>query len=137
MTKMPELEKVIKNLQTAANICALNGDIQSMRTISDALALLKAQVPRVMTLEEARETLHTADFLVIEDRENVDLVLGVRTLTAWDLSTGAYLDFDDLDDNAKSGDYYVRHYNKDFRFWTARPTEEQREAVKFDDPENT
>ena len=42
---MPDREKVIKRLQEVANICALNGDIQSMMTIGNALSLLKLQSP--------------------------------------------------------------------------------------------
>lgn len=97
----------------------------------DALALLKEQGARVMTREEAREALHNADFIVIEERDNVDILLGIRTLTSFDISNGSYLEFDDMDDDAKSGDYYVCNYYNDFRFWTARPTEEQRKAVKW------
>ena len=49
---MPDREKVIKKLQTVANLCALNGDIQSMRTIDDALALLKEQEARWIPVTE-------------------------------------------------------------------------------------
>ena len=42
---MPDREKVIKNLQSVANVCALNGDIQSMRMIDDAIILLKDLEP--------------------------------------------------------------------------------------------
>lgn len=38
-------EKVIKNLQSVTNICALNGDIQSMRAVDDALTLLEEKTP--------------------------------------------------------------------------------------------
>ncbi|MBO4229865.1 MAG: hypothetical protein J5938_05915 [Clostridia bacterium] len=55
---MADREKVIKNLQSVANICALNGDIQSMTTIGDALALLKEQeegvVPIISTTEQKK-----------------------------------------------------------------------------------
>jgi len=93
----------------------------------DALALLKAQEPRVMTLEEARETLHTSDFLVMEEPHRSSIFLGHRGEWHFDLSNGEYLDFDDLD----VGSNYVVEYGKIFRFWTSRPTEEQRKAVEW------
>lgn len=40
---MPKRDKVIKNLREMSDVCAIYGDIQSMRTIDDALALLKEQ----------------------------------------------------------------------------------------------
>lgn len=42
---MPDREKVIENLKAMSNICAVNGDIQSMRTIGDTISLLEEQEP--------------------------------------------------------------------------------------------
>ena len=52
---MLDREKVIKNLQSMANICALNGDIQSMRTIDDAIFLLSDLKPIVTTNAYGKE----------------------------------------------------------------------------------
>lgn len=95
--------------------------------LEDVIALLKAQEPRVMTLEEARETLHTSDFLVMEEPHRSSIFLGHRGEWHFDLSNGEYLDFDDLDVWSN----YVVEYGKIFRFWTSRPTEEQRKAVEW------
>ena len=46
---MVDREKVIKYLQRMSNIYALNGDIQSMRTIDDAIFLLSNIKPIVTT----------------------------------------------------------------------------------------
>ena len=46
---MTDRGEVIKNLKSIANICALNGDIQSMRTIDDAIFLLSDLKPIVTT----------------------------------------------------------------------------------------
>jgi len=58
---MPNREKVIKNLQSVANICAVNGDIQSMRTIDDALSLLNADVVPVIRCRDCRHSMMTYD----------------------------------------------------------------------------
>ena len=46
---MPNREKVIKDLQRIANTCVFNGDIQSIRTINDAIFLLSDLKPIVTT----------------------------------------------------------------------------------------
>lgn len=48
---MADRGKTIKNLQAVGNNAALNGDIQSMRTIDDVLALLKEQPIRCAECE--------------------------------------------------------------------------------------
>lgn len=42
---MPDREKTIENLRALSNIAAYNGDIQSMRTMDDAVVLLEASAP--------------------------------------------------------------------------------------------
>ena len=65
VTGMPDREKVIRNLQSVANVCALNGDIQSMRTIDDALALLKEQ--EVSVKPQFDDALDRNDYIKIGD----------------------------------------------------------------------
>ena len=118
---MTEREKVIKGLE-----CCMVGDghspkcemcpyaegwddtCGSMDTMfSDALALLKAQEPRVMTLDEAKSAF------VIEYRSGKLKEAGMTIL--------------DLDVDPANV-----HYGVIYRVWTSRPTDEQREAVKWD-----
>ena len=86
----------------------------------DALALLKAQEPRVLTLEEAlgedecwiegrSGACGYGDALISDDGERVDFYRphSINTL-----------------------DFYA--YNKVWRCWSSRPTDEQREAVKWE-----
>lgn len=93
------------------------------RMAADALELLKAQEPRVLTLEEVRneykvvwlETKYLSSKTSIVDNEesNADwlwLVFG-------------------LNDNYKLS---CRSYGKRWRCWSSKPTDEQREAVKWE-----
>ena len=91
------------------------------RLKQDALALLKAQEPRVMTVDEVRTWVSTPRI----DREPiwVEIENGV---SAWIVSD-EYWDMP-IDANLSSD-----LYGKTWRCWTARPTDEQREAVKWDD----
>jgi hypothetical protein len=92
----------------------------------DALALLKEREARVMTLEEARATLRTADFLYCEDKNDDTMEGGLMRGVLngsdyWDLSNGEYMTPDCLDE----GEDLEAEYGKTFRFWTAKPTPEQ------------
>lgn len=49
---MPDYKKTVKNLEALSNILAYDGDLQGMRTIDDALALLKEQEERIKFLEK-------------------------------------------------------------------------------------
>ena len=127
MADVEKRRKVIRVLTCAANHADEGMISLSVDDVREIVELLKAQEPRVMTLEEARETLHTSDFLVMEEPHRSSIFLGHRGEWHFDLSNGEYLDFDDLD----VGSNYVVEYGKIFRFWTSRPTEEQRKAVEW------
>lgn len=45
MTDAKKREKIIARLQDVSVLCAGNGEIQTMRTLDDAIALLKEQEP--------------------------------------------------------------------------------------------
>lgn len=79
-----------------------------------------------MTLAEARETLHTAEFLYCEDKNDDTraggLLRGVLNGSDyWDLINGEYMTPDCLDE----GEDLESEYGKIFRFWTSRPMPEQ------------
>lgn len=149
---MPDLEKVIRGLE----ICSA-GDVNytkrnctacsyypagytgctAKRLMRDALELLKAQEPRVMTLEEVFEkSKHIDDCFVFVEYYSDDLERD---------------DKPDLEPcfihNEKSyfeKDYHIvsvfrggacmcflqSYYGETWRCWTSRPTDEQREAVE-------
>ena len=133
---MPKLENVIKGIEDRIADAEYIDDgyyaeYVAVELLQAALALLKEQVPRVMTLEEANKALKEADFIVIELSDN-KVMLGMRMVECFELSNGEYMDFDDLDDPE-----YRDEYGKQFRFWSTKPTEDQRKVVAWDDPENT
>ena len=86
----------------------------------DALALLKAQEPRVMTLEEVK--MLDCDYYYLEAMrgpgKELREIVGAYGLTCvtWPSITWA---------RQTMGD---RGYGKTWRCWTSRPTDEQREA---------
>jgi hypothetical protein len=97
--------------------------------MADALALLKAQEPRVMTLEELEDWDGAVFFEAFETDmyyaliENVDLTAGMD---------GEYVLV-----NVVPGEHHRRiwggeHYGEIWRCWTSRPTDAQRKAVKWD-----
>ena len=65
---MTDREKVIKYLQRMANIYDLNGDIQSMWTIDDAIFLL-SNIKPIVTTNASR--IKESGFLVMTNREKV------------------------------------------------------------------
>ena len=124
---MTDKEKVIKGLEslytrlldaaTRDRIAMLDAII-----VADALALLKAQEPRVMTATEA----YTADYVYIE----FDGVItpAIRTTNERDGHRESYFATQQLGGDWMRWD----DYGITWRCWTSRPTEAELEAVKWD-----
>lgn len=141
MTYHEKLDKVINGLtchvhgdpHTRCHKCPYwgtgpHGLSQCSLLFADALdilnIMLKAQEPRAMSLEEVREKKPFC--LWVEDLDTGALVFPVAYID------GEYQDRTldwcvCIDLEAASEDYGVR-----WRFWTSRPTDEQRQAVKLD-----
>ena len=89
----------------------------ALDTIEDAL---KAQEPRVMKVGEVRNWVHsdrvTREPVFIEMRSGV---------CAWIID-------DEVREIPGAENLTSDSYSKTWRCWTSRPTEEQREAVKWD-----
>lgn len=86
------------------------------KLIADALALLKAQEPRVMTIQDIRK--YDKDTMWFETRFDGNLIqLTKDGIVA--LSFVAEL-------------HKWNEHGKSWRCWTARPTDEQRKAVKWE-----
>lgn len=98
--------------------------------MKDALALLKAQEARVMTLEEIEDALDNVVWLDIPGAEN--LADGFSLIMAYSRKNGFVLLDSPFGDNPSQDRFEYTDYNKTWRCWTARPTDEQREAVKWD-----
>ena len=139
--KMAELEKVIKGLEICIRVqdnekcpdeCPYRKDIcyGTVGLMADALSLLKAQEARVMTLEEIEDALDNVVWLDIPGAEN--LADGFSLIMAYSRKNGFVLLDSPFGDNPSQDRFEYTYYNKTWRCWTARPTDEQREAVKWD-----
>lgn len=93
--------------------------------IQTALALLKAQEPRVMTLEELPEW--DGAFLV-ESRRKGDMVWA-SWYAEYELYGETVTRMVDID--GAVNDRAKRMYGSEWRAWTSRPTDEQREATPW------
>lgn len=122
--EMIDREKVINGLECCLanghNNCPYESTDEGIDKVTscttylmrDALALLKAQQPRVMTLDEWISAQEPADgeCMCYEIKGR-----GLRSMLVKALDGTRYL------------------YGKAFRVWTVRPTDAQRKAVKWDD----
>jgi predicted molibdopterin-dependent oxidoreductase YjgC len=95
---------------------------------ADALSLLKAQGPRVMSLEEMQEiTEH--DFIWIEGRKD-EMIYCLEVVQVCKSNERT----DEIALNAPTSIIFIdMDQCKDrWRCWTSRPTEEQQKAVKWE-----
>lgn len=148
---MQQFEKVCKGLEThlskegECEQCPYRyspGSCAMDRLHRDALTLIRqqqerireleaAQTPRVMTLEEVKE-MKRYTICAVEQRSKVLHTTfnaeyrGTLTIDGQDyLDFGLYLDVNPFR-RSEGG------YGKTWRCWTSRPTDEQREAAKWD-----
>lgn len=141
---MADREKVIMGLEC----CLANGyncpyestdeeidKVTSCTTylMKDALALLKAQEPRVMTLEELAGAQKTPVWRETK-RAHKDLYNG--WMLAHDIQRGQGITGTRLgmtEPNGRVGWYKLDDYGKTWRCWTDRPTYEQMKETKWDE----
>ena len=140
---MPDREKVIKGLEChkramygevdehgmACNTCPYK-DMETTccsttegRLIEDALALLKAQQPRVLSREEMK-ALNRYAIVWYENINTEDALPRIANYVSdygVHFTDGAIWRFD------------ADRYGSVWRCWTARPTDEQRKAVRWDE----
>jgi hypothetical protein len=132
---MPDREKVIKGLECCSkgdsadcDNCNYHGamtDVPCESTLMrDALALLKAQEPRVMTLEEVNALDWDYCYLEQERLPGKEYrgMLGkyIMTCVTWPSITAAKI--------SQGKD----NYGRTWRCWTSRPTDAQREATQWE-----
>lgn len=124
-------EKVIEHIADCVKIAdrQMNHNWVFVRTeiLRDALALLKAQEPRLLRMDEIHDSMVVwleagTKFLKIVDDDGVVLAIGgsERTgakcfITVWDVGVAAKDD----------------EYNVTWRAWSQRPTKEQREGTPW------
>ena len=142
MTKLEKVKKVIFSLERctchvpdACRDCAYDHKPAPdcwLALERDALELLKEQEPRVLTLEELdiiynAEKTHVWPF-------NRPPYLWMTINPDVRLTSGYWICWRDIMYSLENNNpFYVReNYGKAWKIWTARPTDEQREAVKWD-----
>lgn len=133
---MPDREKVIKELKSLYHLIALNGQVvseraklEAMEDLDCAIALLKEQEPRVMTLSGVRN-LKGSTPVWLEDVDKKDVI---GALFMRDYSGTKCVDFAivrNWEHERVTADYM--DYGIRWRCWTSRPTDEQREATPWE-----
>lgn len=137
MNKKMKLEKVIEGLEEMLEESKYNDSVQynpwaDTKTLEAALAMLKSQGPRVMTLEEINAVKQN-DVLVYESNAAFKAIFHfIVTEGVVDNELRIKTEFERIDMAAP-----LETYNRVWRCWTSRPTDEQREAVKWDNWVNT
>lgn len=140
---MPDRDKVIKGLECCCSdgcydpVCPYNDPEESgcagcvSKLAADALALLREQEPRVMTLEEVK-AMKRLTICAVEQRSKViKNTFNAEYGGIVTLGNENFIDFGLYGDTKR----YRRTeagYGITWRCWTARPTDEQREAAKWD-----
>lgn len=98
--------------------------------LQDAITLLKAQKPRVMTWQEIIDTATQMPFIWLESKEKNDRVFQSILFKTWLWDSMAT-----IITVMTQGWLFEGHqvgYGKTWRCWTSRPTDAQREAVKWE-----
>jgi len=138
---MADLQKVIKGLEcciVGAMKCdecpyiAVEGETVLAcqgKLTEDAVSSLKAQEPRVMTLEEIEDALDNVVWLDIPGAEN--LADGFSLIMAYSRKNGFVLLDSPFGDNPSQERFEYTDYNKTWRCWSTRPTEEQRRETPW------
>ena len=134
MNEQEKREKVIKALE----LCAFEGEMHckecpydfgpSIKCVTlmhtDALALLKAQEPRVLTMEEVRDE---AEYMYLEKYSKTGSDLYECAIPGdWD-RYGIELLMSEYD----AARLRWSDYGKTWRCWSSRPTDEQRKAIPW------
>ena len=141
---MTDREKVVKGLESLKKRLYNDKNILDGGIVGNALALLKAQEPRVMTLEEVKTEL----VCWIEDVEAEVVFPAIYHCKGNPSKDGQYAifatiqdsdilpeDYDDeqiiyqFDDGSRW--LWEGNINKTWRPWTSRPTDEQREVIPW------
>ena len=134
MTEQERLDKAINGLeQSIADFKPFCGNKADWQRVYDALDLLKAQEPRVLTL---RELAFYDAGIFVETRNGCPEGL---TDELWPALGHLYCVSQNGEDgyvsfvnwNADTYDFEAKDYNVEFRCWTSRPTDEQREAIPW------
>lgn len=134
-----ELER-LKNCRAECKIDCLLQEYNALKEKYDGL--MKAQEPRVMTLEEMQEAAKNGDAVYVEESSEGSyakcfwglVVDGIEPPKdgGYNYPGGVLFNVVDSCSDMWDGDFYGLKTPLGWRCWTSRPTDEQREAVKWD-----
>lgn len=138
---MADFEKVIKGLQTCVDgeckECPYGGtcsDAEDFVALArDALEILKAQQPRVLTLEELWQMEHKLVYLQRKNSRShiAEHVILLKAKRCYVPCLGESYIF--MREHKVRDTYWACDYNVTWRCWTSHPTDEQRKEVKWND----
>lgn len=145
---MDKLEKVIKGIEFCTSTTGCTGcpyedhcnDIEQRilgeAIMRDALELLKEKQPRVLTFEEVINHYSVPEEIKDDFDKRIDYQMDIEPLY-WDFPIGNADSFIVHWRGFESIGSYIERWKPDYglswRCWTARPTEEQRNAVPWKD----
>lgn len=137
---MDDLEKVVKGFECCqdgfCNLCSydnITDESCRQKLEDDALNLLKAQQPRVLTVGEIRSLSKCP---VWRETKNSRQNLYQGWVLLYEIQKGMGITgerFGMAEPNGRVSWYKIDDYCKTWRCWNKRPTDEQRKAVTWDD----
>lgn len=142
MTEQEKREKVIKGLGNCVEYfeSKVKGVMfdEWIGESRKAIALLKAQEPRVMTFEEVKEKIGSGECVFTEcEKEGQWVRYGNAKLSVdqGDSCIIAFLSSGSREDDPHAIWWWIsyKNYNRTWRCWTIPPTYEQRKAVKWNE----
>lgn len=141
MIELLEIEKecVLRNASGECNrYCAgcdlLQDDTELHEMYTEAIALLKAQEPRVIKVAKYDDEIQSPGmdcFTWIEEREREDVYIGTVNRTSHMNYGDETYSFIRFWGKSKDGIKF-EDYGKTWRCWTSRPTDAQREATPWE-----
>ena len=102
-------------------------DEEEKEALTKAIEALTEQEPSVLTLEEAHQYLTNED--PYTNSEKTPVYIECRSQKPWNLRWATV----EILSSWLSNSFMREAYGKDWRCWTARPTDEQREATPWQD----
>lgn len=105
-------------------------DEEEKQAIDKAIEALTAQEPRVMTLEEVENAIDTVVWVDRPTVKNESELFGLIQAYSRKFK---FIQIKHIEMNMGEHTLYpYETYGKEWRCWTSRPTDEQREAVKWE-----
>lgn len=137
---MADREKVVGNLQILRTQCEVNhlygmgldsDDCEkAVGWLDDAIELLKAQEPRVLTLDELWHMEHKLVYLQCANSRHHIAEHAILLKAKWCYVQYLGESYIFMREHKVRDTYWACDYNVTWRCWSARPTDAEREAVK-------